>query len=518
MKNMKNIILEVIGVLVGLSSCTANYDNYNTNPADASKDEMQRDGYLLSSAVNTMEAWVIPLDVNSTQMSECLLGGSYGGYFADSNAGFSGKNFAQYCPAEGWLNWAFNNYIPKYFIGYNEVKSNTSDPIIISVARVIKVAGMQRIADIYGPVPYSKVGADGKITAPYDSQKDAYLNMIADLDTAITMLTENATKNFNAKIDKVYSGNVVKWVKLANSLKLRMAMRMVRVEPALAKQYAEEVAAHSIGAMSSNDDNALMPVSAKNGFRVVCYEYNGGDSRISADITSYMNGYNDPRREKMFTKSAFSEVENGYIGLRSGIIIGSASDIYNYSNMVVQATDALLWMNAAEVAFLKAEGALRGWNMGGTAKDFYNKGIELSFGQWGAAGAAAYESDKTSTPAAYSDPVNTSLSGAINSNITIAYDESANFDANLERIITQKWIANFPLGIEAWSEYRRTGYPALMPSLVNNSGGTVDDKKMARRVTYPQSERNSNTENYNYAVTTYLNGPDTQGTDVWWAK
>jgi hypothetical protein len=156
--------------------------------------------------------------------------------------------------------------------------------------------------------------------------------------------------------------------------------------------------------------------------------------------------------------------------------------------------------------------------MGGTAKDFYNKGIELSFGQWGAAGAAAYESDKTSTPAAYSDPVNTSLSGAINSNITIAYDESANFDANLERIITQKWIANFPLGIEAWSEYRRTGYPALMPSLVNNSGGTVDDKKMARRVTYPQSERNSNTENYNYAVTTYLNGPDTQGTDVWWAK
>lgn len=520
MDKIKNIIsvMALTGALVCGASCTANYDEYNTNPGDATREEMQRDGYLLSSAVTTMQGWVVPLDVNSLQMTECLLGGSYGGYFADSNSGFSGKNFAQFCPAEGWLSWAFDSYITKYFIGYNEVKSNTTDEIIIAVAKIVKVAGMQRIADIYGPVPYSQVGANSDITAPYDSQKEAYINMITDLSDAIAVLTENSTNNFSSNVDKVYSGNVMKWIKLANSLKLRMAMRMVNVEPALAQQYAEEVAAHSIGAMTSNDDNALMPVAAKNGFRVVCYEYNDGDSRISANITSYMNGYKDPRREKMFTQSTFSGVTNGYIGLRSGVELKSTVSIHEYSNMIVSASDALLWMNAAEVAFLKAEGALRGWNMGGTAQSFYNTGIELSFAQWGASGADSYLADATSVPASHVDPVNSAYSAGINSSITIKYDDAAGFEKNLERIITQKWIANFPLGIEAWSEYRRTGYPYMLPGQVNNSGGTVDTNTGARRVVYPQNERINNTENYNYAVSNYLGGADTQGTDVWWAK
>lgn len=520
MDKLKNIIsiMALVGTVFYGSSCTNNYEEYNTNPGDATKDEMQRDGYLLSSAVTTMQGWVIPLDVNSLQMTECLLGGSYGGYFADSNSGFSGKNFATFCPAEGWLSWAFNDYITKYFIGYNEVKSNTDDEIILAVAKIVKVAGMQRIADIYGPIPYSQIGANSELTAPYDSQKDAYLNMIADLDAAISVLTENATNNFSSNIDKVYSGNVMKWIKLANSLKLRMAMRMVNVEPTLSQQYAEEVATHTIGAMTTNDDNALMPVAAKNGFRVVCYEYNDGDSRISANLTSYMNGYNDPRREKMFTVSTFSGVENGYIGLRSGVELKSTANIHDYSNMQVTASDALLWMNAAEVAFLKAEGALRGWNMGGLAQDFYNQGIELSFDQWGASGADSYLADDTSVPASHVDPVNTSYSGGITSSITIKYDDAASFEKNLERIITQKWIANFPLGIEAWSEYRRTGYPYMLPAQVNNSGGTVDVATGARRVVYPQNERINNAANYSYAVSNYLGGADTQATDVWWAK
>lgn len=500
------------------SACTDDYLDYNTNPGDATQDEMQRDGYLLSSAVTTMQSWVIPLDVNSTQMTECLLGGSYGGYFADANTGFAGKNFAQFCPVEGWLSWAFDNYIPKYFIGYNEVTSNTSDQVIISVARVIKVAGMQRITDIYGPVPYSQVGAGGEITAPYDSQRDAYLHMIADLDTAISILTEHSADNFSPKIDKVYGGNVARWVKLANSLKLRMAMRMVKPEPELAKKYCEEVAAHPIGAMSDNADNAVMPVTAKNAFRVVCYEYNDGDSRIAAEILAYMNGYNDPRREKMFTPSSFDDVPGGYIGLRSGIEISQARNIHDYSNMAVGVGDGHLWMNAAEVAFLKAEGALRGWNMGGTAQQWYNRGIALSFDQWGAAGADDYCNNSTSQPDAYNDPENPDFSAPIASSITIKWDEGATMEQNLERIITQKWLANFPLGLEAWSEYRRTGYPALLPALVNNSGGSVDVARGARRVVYPYNERVNNTENYNQAVRDLLGGPDTQGTDVWWAR
>ena len=87
----------------------------------------------------------------------------------------------------------------------------------------------------------------------------------------------------------------------------------------------------------------------------------------------------------------------------------------------------------------------------------------------------------------------------------------------MERIITQKWLANFPLGQEAWAEYRRTGYPKLMPVVVNNSGGTVNTERGARRLAYPQEEHLNNLTNYNDAVQ-MLGGADNMGTDVWWAK
>ena len=174
-------------------------------------------------------------------------------------------------------------------------------------------------------------------------------------------------------------------------------------------------------------------------------------------------------------------------------------------------------MNAAEVAFLRAEGALKNWNMGGTAGNFYKKGVELSFEQWGVKGAAAYLADKTSTPAVYTDPAGlNSYSGPV-STITIAWDDNNTVEQQLERIITQKWLAMFPLGLEAWSDYRRTGYPKLMPVKVNNSGGVVSSERGARRLSYPQEERSNNLDNYNVAVE-MLGGADNMATDVWWAK
>lgn len=103
------------------------------------------------------------------------------------------------------------------------------------------------------------------------------------------------------------------------------------------------------------------------------------------------------RREAMFTQSTLENATNGYYGLRSGIQIPGAEVAHAYSNYKVKTDSRLLWMNAAEVAFLRAEGALRNWNMGGTASDFYKKGVELSFEQWGVKGAAAYLSDNTRT-------------------------------------------------------------------------------------------------------------------------
>ena len=193
----------------------------------------------------------------------------------------------------------------------------------------------------------------------------------------------------------------------------------------------------------------------------------------------------------------------------------------NYSRVKISSSDPVLWMNAAEVAFLRAEAvAVYGFNMKGTAAHFYEEGIRLSFDQWGATGAEAYLNDDSSKPALYIDPAGLNTYEGVLSTITIKWNEAASTAEKQERIITQKWIANWPLGNEAWADYRRTGYPHLMPATEegNLSGGIVNSQRGARRMPYPSEEYTSNTANVQEAVSKYLGGADNMSTDVWWAK
>lgn len=510
-----SIILMACSALL-FTQCTDAYYDYNKTGVD--DEEGSRDQYFLRTHMTSMQNWIIPSNEHANQFTEQLLGGPYGGYFADVNPGFNNRNFSTYGPEDGWVASTFNNYMTNVMTSYNTVISMTEDPVLLSVALVTKVAAMSRITDIYGPIPYSKVGTDGALNAEYDSQEKVYETMIAELNDAIAVLTENQTNNFSSKADRIYTGNVVRWIKFANSIKLRMAIRMANVSSATARATAEEVMSDPIGPILSNDDNAVLTLVSG---QINPYSYgfetwnSGGDARISADITSYMNGYNDPRMALYFEASGFG----GYIGFRNGILIPAQSIGQQYSRMNPEVYNqmGMRIMNAAEVAFLRAEGALRGWNMGGTAQDLYESGIELSFGQWGASGASAYIANSTSTPQIYTDPLGSYSYTGTTSTVTIAWNGSAAFDVNLERIITQKWIANYPNGIEAWNEYRRTGYPKLMPVLLNRSS-FVSTARMARRLPYPNDEYTGNRANVMYAVSNYLGGSDNMATDLWWAK
>ena len=179
----------------------------------------------------------------------------------------------------------------------------------------------------------------------------------------------------------------------------------------------------------------------------------------------------------------------------------------------------MILMNAAEVWFLRSEAALRGWTTESAQSD-YETGITTSFAQWGVP-VGNYLSDNTSTEANYVDPL-TPQAGVPNasinamSTITIAWNSAATNEQNLERIITQKWLANFPSGgWESWTEYRRTGYPRLFPVVVNNSGGTISTALQIRRIAYPSSEYTNNTAGVKGGVS-LLGGPDNGGTPVWW--
>jgi hypothetical protein len=129
--------------------------------------------------------------------------------------------------------------------------------------------------------------------------------------------------------------------------------------------------------------------------------------------------------------------------------------------------------------------------------------------------------DATSQPIPYVDPVdaaNNIPSGSPNlSQVTVKWDEEADFEKKLEKIITQKWIAMFPDGQEAWSEFRRTGYPKLFTVTVNNSGGKISTTDFIRRINFPAPEFINNAVEVNKAVT-LLGGPDTGGTKLWWDK
>lgn len=535
---MKKIISKIALSLltVGFSSCIANYENINSNPYEAP--DLSADGYALGSAMNNLAGCVISPDVNTAQFTDCLLGGPLGGYYADSNAGFT-ETISNFNPKDDWSRVFLKSdkIIPTLFSNLSQVRvvsQNTNDPVPFAIAQIIKVASVHRITDAYGPIPYSKIGFNGEIATPYDSQEVTYDTFFDELNASIATLNANANKNLIATADFIYQGNVKKWIRFANSLKLRLAIRIAYANPTKAKQMAEEaVNPENGGVIESNADNAAWNYfeSTQNPIYVAT-RYNqiqtsdhdgvacqtGGDTHAAADIICYMNGYKDNRRPKFFTKSEWAGYE--YVGMRRGIVIPELKTVgHKYSGVNILPTSPLFWMNAAEVAFLRAEGqAVFGFNMGGSAEGFYNEGIMLSFQQWGVEGAQAYLSDDTSRPETYTDPDGTNSHASTLSSVTIKWNESASVAEKQERIIVQKWIANWQLGNEAWADYRRTGYPKLIPVKENKSGGLVDSEKGPRRMPYPLDEFVSNLQNVQFAVANYLSGADNMATDVWWAS
>jgi hypothetical protein len=530
-------------LLTGLfaSSCTGKYLDINTEPYVPG--DVNADDYGLGAAMNNLAACVVSPDVNTCQFTDCLLGGPMGGYFADTKGDSDWPaTISCYNAKDDWTRVFLqtDQLIPVLYTNLavaKQVSEETNNPVPIAIGNIIKVATMHRITDTYGPIPYSKIGDDGAITAPYDSQQEVYNKFFEELDASIAVLMENQNRSLTPSADYIYGGNVKSWIKFANSLKLRLAIRIANVDPTTAKTMAESAVNNEVGVITANADNAKWDYFKVNGnpfytatrYNMATHDdgttcQTGGDAHAAADIICYMNGYNDPRREKYFTKSEWTDA-NGkaidYVGSRRGII-APANKVagHKYSGVRVLQADPIYWMNAAEVAFLRAEGAaIYGFDMGGSAESFYDEGIRLSFEQYGVGGVDTYLNNSTGKPTTYTDPYGQNNYQNTISEITVKWDESASKDQKQERIITQKWIANWMLGNEAWADYRRTGYPHLIPASAagNKSGGIVDSNRGARRMPWPADEYTNNAANMPAALQA-LGGADNMATDVWWAK
>lgn len=531
LKNSLKLLWAVMIVAL-VSSCTDKFEEYNRNPGEPTVEDLMEGHYLIKLQFPTLINYAFPVQENSYQLTENFIGAVYGRYFNIANSNWR-NHFQTFNAQDNWLYTPIEDtykYIARSFYEVEKISVDKEEyQHLYSFARILKVTAFQRLTDMYGPLPYSQLSA-GNLLAEYDDQETIYKTMFNELDEAIAVLTQHYKDNPNYKgdsdvFDAIYGNDYKKWVIYANTLKLRMAMRIRYANPELAKEKAEAAVAHEFGVMNSNEDNANNAFNP-NGLYKVAVEWS--DSRVCADIVSYMKGYADPRLSQYFTKVNLGPdvtPTEEYVGVRSGITIASQDITRRYSTANTSADDLNLIMPASESYFLRAEGALLGWNMKGTAQQLYEEGIRISFAQWGVVDEEAinaYISNNKNVPADYPQPENKLLiDPKVNyavknqSKALIKWDEGADLEKKLEKIITQKWIAIYPNGQEAWSEHRRTGYPKFFPVLVNMSGDPLLADGVASRIPYPTIEKNKPTYP---KVKESLGGEDNYSTKLWWDK
>lgn len=521
---MKKIIFSftILIALVLAVNCTKDFEDINTNPLSLSRDKLGDSPLLLGQAFAQAQYTSMMGLHWRFQISQNLFSDLWTGYYATTATGFDSDRFTQ---VGRWADLAWSSF---YGVSAPQIKlvedlaRETDNTVGEAMAKVLRVNAYHRITDYWGPVPYSHFGNE-ELSVPYDSQKDMYTNFFSTLDEASSALSSGGF-SFGSS-DKIYAGDGSKWKKLAESLRLRLAMRVKYVDPALSKSEAEK--AFSSGQLIIDSaDNAYVRVDGTNRNPLETIT-DWGEFRMSATMESILKGYDDPRLKEFFDPAADGDSDgdgNPYEGLQNGqtkVELGNSKNA-NHSDINVAYRDvakggenpAIEVMRASEVHFLLAEASLSGYSVGGTAKQYYESGIRISMKERTSATDADIEgyisSDKT--PVSFDGGITPGVS-----DIPVTFDES-DVERALEQIITQKWLAIFPNGWEAWAESRRTGYPRQYPRIESENEDVPVDKIPSRMI-YVSSEVTTNKEAVNAAIASpEINGQDKNNTKLWWDK
>ena len=405
------------------------------------------------------------------------------------------------------LDALFSNLYSGALVDYEKVIiGNPTAPATSGPATVMQQWVYQTMTDWWGDIPYSEAlkgdASTVNLKPTYDAQEDIYSGMLSKLTAASTAMA-SATDPGLGSADPIYKGDLTKWVMFANSLRARMAMRLSQADPS--KAQAELTAAFAGPVIASNADNARL-VWPGDGIYDNPWPANFStrdDHRMSKTLIDNLVANNDPRlaifaQPTKDDPTVYAGMQNGldntytstYFNTtsRPGLIFYPGATTYGtFGTSAGRATPSYI-MTYAELSFIKAEAALRGWGglNAAQAAGFYNAGVTASILQWGGTQAQA--------DAYLAQP-------------TVAYN------GTLERIITQKWIALFTQGTEAWSDWRRTGFPSTIvagPSMYPDTPG------IALRLVYAPAEASVNKDGLDAAKA--RQGTDLTTTPVWWDK
>lgn len=387
--------------------------------------------------------------------------------------------------------------VAKDFQAIIEKGREEGDANVEAVGLIMKAYVFQVVADAWGPAPFSEALGleEGNATPAYDSDREIYEQVLSDLEAAQGMIGTGSDP-FGSN-DLIYGGDMEQWRRLANSLRLKLAMRMSSVDPGTAGPIAS--AATSAGTFQSNADNAVLEFLQTDPNRHPIFE-NGltrDDHAPSETMLSMMRAWDDPRIA-IYAKPAPNSSADDPMDVRyAGALPGRSSQPYNSLNDIARIgafwrdnpSAPAVFMSYAEVAFFKAEAALRGF-IGGSPQDHYEEGVRAALAQYGIGDAeiqAYLARDGVAWGTGGMEPI--------------------------EQIGIQKWLALYNgNAVEAYAEIRRLGYPAIEPG---PDASPVNSGHIPTRIQYPPLEESLNGESYSAALS-MLNGSNTMDGVLFW--
>ena len=506
MKYMNKYILTMLFTFLFVTACDKGFDELNTNPVRlTSIDPVFQLNYSIIES--SLEYGNLNYETTIVrQMVTPFVGVGTGGNLNQDNRGATQANWQKY----------YRNIIKNLTDAAEKTKDDPERTNLHNMIRIWKAYAFMVLTDSYGDIPYSEAGLgflEGLVFPAYDPQQAIYMDILNELETASAAL--DASKPIAAQ-DILYNGNIDRWRRLGNSLLLRAAMRLTKVDQATAQQYVAKAVAG--GLMESNVGNAVVRHTAnfRNG---VGTNLNGGQAPffyMDEEFIDYMQANNDPRLTAIAVrypgaKSGSDQVPanadysfDAQIGMPQGYDNTSIPPIaaadglasfYAYSQLDRQRLGnpeaPCFLVTYSQTQLLLAEAVFRGWAQGDAAALFAS-GIEAHMHQM-----ALWPGD-TEIPQAEID--------------TYLAAHPLQAGSELEQINTQYWVASLLNGPEAWANFRRSGYPNLAPNPY--PGGALKTEDFIRRLTYPDSELTVNKQHVDEA--TSRQGPDILDTRVWW--
>lgn len=530
---IKKYIFPVVSLLA-LASC--NYPEVNTNVYGITEEEMKQGGLLYGAPFMDMQKLVIPIGSptettgpgNDLANTDIMSGGNYIGYWGMNN-NWNFNTEASWNFTESRMNYAYQNLYSKLFRSWNSIYKYTkdsedpADKQVEALVNVVKVAGWLRATDAFGPIVYTKAG-DGDIAPKLDKQEVVYKAMMADLHNSAKTLSQ-ATSKILPTYDAIYDGNAQNWARLANSLLLRMAVRVHFKDEALAREYIAKALDPQYGGVIENESQEAKIQSTEkmplmNSMLPMVVDYK--EARLGATIWAYLSGYSDPRLSAYFSEGTYRG-ESGFYALppTNNIAKKEGTNTAEYAaRPKVDANSPLYWFRASETYFLKAEAALYGF-ITEDVQSLYEAGVTQSFKENGVALGNYLTSENKPIDVRYATlKYNTPYSSTISTgNVSPKWSTSAGKEKQLQQIITQKYLALYPNAMEAWTEYRRTGYPYLLKPADRSAYSRINGEAtmiVPERFRFSPQEYGTNPNMSE--VPSLLEGEDQGATRLWWVR